>query len=138
MPVNATTPILNVSDVAASVAWFAQFGWRQGFLWPAGATPDFGSVCTDNAEIFLCLNGQGQRGTPAPAPEGQPATDGAWMSWWMASPAEVDALYAKAVSLGCVVLQAPADYPWGVREFGLRHPDGHVFRVSAGTGAADD
>jgi hypothetical protein len=26
----------------------------------------------------------------------------------------------------------PTDEPWGVREFHLRHPDGHTFRVSAG------
>jgi hypothetical protein len=26
----------------------------------------------------------------------------------------------------------PTDEPWNVREFHLRHPDGHTFRVSAG------
>ncbi len=25
----------------------------------------------------------------------------------------------------------PTDEPWGVREFHLRHPEGHTFRVSA-------
>jgi hypothetical protein len=25
----------------------------------------------------------------------------------------------------------PTDEPWGVREFHLRHPDRHTFRVSA-------
>ena len=27
----------------------------------------------------------------------------------------------------------PTDGPWDVREFKLRHPDGHTFRASAGT-----
>jgi hypothetical protein len=27
---------------------------------------------------------------------------------------------------------APTDEPWGVREFHLRHPDGHTFQVSSG------
>ena len=26
----------------------------------------------------------------------------------------------------------PTDEPWGVREFHLRHPDGHTFRIGAG------
>ena len=30
------------------------------------------------------------------------------------------------------------DEPWGVREFHLRHPDGHMFRVSGGLGEAED
>ena len=33
MPVRNVTPILNVSDVEASVAWFEKVGWREGFLW---------------------------------------------------------------------------------------------------------
>jgi len=28
----------------------------------------------------------------------------------------------------------PTDEPWGVREFHLRHPEGHTFRVSAPLG----
>jgi len=31
-----------------------------------------------------------------------------------------------------VVTMPPTDKPWGMREFHLRHPDGHVFRVGAG------
>jgi hypothetical protein len=26
----------------------------------------------------------------------------------------------------------PTDEPWGVREMHIRHPDGHVFRISKG------
>jgi len=29
------------------------------------------------------------------------------------------------------VSMPPTDEPWGVREFHLRHPDGHIFRVGA-------
>jgi hypothetical protein len=31
------------------------------------------------------------------------------------------------------VTHPPTNEVWGVREFHLRHPDGHTFRVSAGT-----
>jgi uncharacterized glyoxalase superfamily protein PhnB len=56
------------------------------------------------------------------------------MSWWMDSPADVDALHAIAVNNGMTVTFPPTNEPWGVREFHLRHPDGHTFRVSAGLG----
>lgn len=134
MPVNTITPILNVADIHASMAWFVQLGWRHGFAWPAGeAVPTFGSVQTDKVEIFLCRGAQGSRGTQRPRFPGDDATDGVWMSWWVENPAAVDALHAKAVALGYEVTRAPTDEAWGVREFHLRHPDGHTFRVSAGS-----
>ena len=47
MKVEQVVPILNVSDVAASVAWFGKLGWEKGFDWRAdpGGPIDFGSVC---------------------------------------------------------------------------------------------
>jgi hypothetical protein len=135
MTVKNVTPILNVSSVLESQSWFAKVGWRAGFTWPEGSeTPGFGSVCTDGAEIFLCVDAQGSRGTMLPKHLGDDRTDGVWMSWWLGSPAEVDALHAAAVEHGLQVTVPPGDRPWGVREFNLRHPDGHTFRVSAGLG----
>lgn len=135
MPVKNVTPILNVSSVADSMVWFESLGWKRGFSWPEGnATPDFGSVCSEKAEIFLCRGAQGSRGTIMPRFAGDDAIDGVWMSWWVSSPAEVDELHRTALSLGMIVTHPPTDEPWGVREFHLRHPDGHMFRVSAGLG----
>ena len=45
-------PILNVSDIQESFAWFEKLGWTRGFEW--GKPPDFGSVCSGECEIFLC------------------------------------------------------------------------------------
>jgi uncharacterized glyoxalase superfamily protein PhnB len=124
------TPILNVSDVGASIEWFEQFGWRRGFTWNEGGSiagaaaanangpAGFGSVCTDDTEMFLCLDGQGERGT--------------WVSWWVRNVAEVDAIHERALQVGAEITYPPTDEPWGIREFHLRHPDGHTFRVSAG------
>ncbi len=137
MTVRAVTPILNVSSIADSQAWFAKVGWRAGFSWPEGAAATFGSVCTDKAEIFLCVGAQGSRGTVAPKFPGDDDTDGVWMSWWVESPAEVDALYASVQAQGLIATYPPTDEPWGVREFHLRHPDGHMFRVSAGLNAEE-
>ena len=62
------TPILNVSDVSASLDWFEALGWERGIAW------DY------------------ERGMP------------------------------------------PTDEPRGIREFHLRHPDGHTFRVGCESG----
>ena len=42
--------------------------------------------------------------------------------------------YAKISrpAAGLEVTFPPTDMPWNVREMHLRHPDGHVFRVSRG------
>jgi hypothetical protein len=42
--------------------------------------------------------------------------------------------YDRCARAGLDTLQPPEDKPWGVREFGLRHPDGHVLRIGTGTG----
>lgn len=139
MPVQQLTPILNVASILDSQKWFESLGWQRGFTWPDGdPEPGFGAVCSEKAEIFLCRGAQGSRGTIMPKFPGNDETDGVWMSWWMKSPAEVDALHATALSLGYTVTYPPTDEPWGVREFHLRHPDGHMFRVGAGTGEAHD
>ncbi len=159
MSIKAVTPILNVSDVPASLAWFEGLGWRRGFTWGdggmiAGAADRnvhgparFASVCAgssesgeggeggaDSAQIFLCRNGQGSRGTVLPKFPGDDQTDGVWMSWWVESVAALDAMHAACVARGDLVTMPPTNEPWGVREFHLRHPDGHMFRVSSGLG----
>jgi len=135
MSIQSVSPILNVSNVAESQGWFEALGWRRGFTWPDGdGEPTFGAVRSERAEILLCRGAQGSRGTIMPKTPGDDDTDGVWMSWWMASPAEVDALHATAIGQGFIVTYPPTDEPWGVREFHLRHPDGHMFRVSAGIG----
>jgi len=144
MSVKSITPVLNVSSIGASFEWFESLGWKRGFSWNEGGMirgaaasnehgdAGFGSVCSNDAQIFLCRGGQGSRGKIAPKFPGDDQTDGVWMSWWMESPADVDRLHAIALEKKMIVTYPPTNEPWGVREFHLRHPDGHMFRVSAG------
>ena len=144
MPLTGLTPILNVSDIAASLAWFESLGWKRGFTWneagmiPAAADVNdagpatFGSVACGECEIFLCRGAQGSRDGRLPQFPGDDDTGGVWMSWWFAKPEEVDALHQLALERNLTVTWPPTDEPWGVREFHLRHPDGHTFRVGAG------
>lgn len=122
------TPILNVSDIRESFAWFEKLGWQKGWDW--GTPSSFGGVCSGDCEIFLCQNGQGGRNErPLPAAAGFEGDDGAgvWMSVWVD---DVDAIHRQCVDQGIEVTWPPTDEPWGVREMHVRHPDGHVFRIS--------
>jgi catechol 2,3-dioxygenase-like lactoylglutathione lyase family enzyme len=132
MDVYHLTPILNVSDMAASFDWFEKLGWKK--LWDWGTPPTFGAVGSGQVEIFLCLGAQGARGGPLPKFVGDDETGGVWTSWFLGSPAEVDAAHALALQHGMTVTHPPTNEPWGIREFHLRHPDGHTFRVGAGYG----
>ena len=42
---------------------------------------------------------------------------------------DVDGFHLRAVAAGAEVMKAPRDEPWGMREFGLRSPDGHRFML---------
>jgi len=128
------TPILNVSDVAASIAWFGKLGWKK--IWDWGEPLSFAGVGSGACAIYLCRDGQGGRGhggKPATfGPGGDERADqGVWMMLWVD---DVDAAHAECVAAGIEVTFAPKDMPWGVREMHIRHPDGHVFRVGHGIG----
>lgn len=46
---------------------------------------------------------------------------------------DVDELHRNALAAGAEVLKAPRDEPWGMRELGLRSPDGHRFMLGQPT-----
>lgn len=126
------TPILNVSDIEQSFAWFEKLGWTRGFDW--GTPPTFGAVCSGEFEIFLCRGAQGGRGRSALATTsgaGEMGDKGVWMSIWVD---DVDAVHRHCLAQGIEVTHPPTDEPWNVREMHIRHPDGHVFRISKGIG----
>jgi uncharacterized glyoxalase superfamily protein PhnB len=54
-----------------------------------------------------------------------------WMSIWVD---DVDAVHRRCVEQGLEITWPPTDMGWNVREMHVRHPDGHVFRVSQGKG----
>jgi hypothetical protein len=131
MIAHGLTPILNVSNIAESFAWFERLGWRKGFQW--GEPPTFGSVCSGKCEIFLCQGAQGGRGkgtnTTTFDDVGESADKGVWMSVWVEN---VDEIHQHCLAHGIEVTWPPTDQPWGVREMHIRHPDGHVLRISQG------
>ena len=126
------TPILSVTDIRTSFAWFEKLGWKK--LWDWGDPPTFGAVGSGVAELFLCQGGQGGRGKGANrftfGQNGDETSDrGVWMSVWVD---DVDEVHKRCLAEGLDVTFPPTDMPWNVREMHVRHPDGHVFRVSKG------
>lgn len=130
MMVHRITPILNVSNLEQSFTWFEKLGWRKGWDW--GSPPTFGGVRCGHCELFLCLNGQGGRDTGGSRPSyglgsNQATEQGVWMTVWVD---DVDELHERCTAQGIDIACAPMDLPWGVRELHVRHPDGHVLRLS--------
>lgn len=129
MNVQHLSPILNVTHLEESFAWFAKLGWTRD--WDFGDPPDFGAVRCGDCDIFLCTDGQGSRGDRTPSVEDTDYTTGNWIYLHLASPAEIDALHARAQQLGLTVTEPPMDKPWNAREVHIRHPDGHTLRIGA-------
>jgi hypothetical protein len=132
MQARRLTPILNVSNIQESFAWFEKLGWTKAWDW--GEPPTFGGVCSGECEIFLCQNGQGGRGksdfTATFGPGSSEAAEKAvWMSIWVD---DVDTIHQRCVEQRLDVTWPPTDMPWNAREMHVRHPDGHVFRISRG------
>src|SRR6059058_4198580 len=100
-------PILNVSNIRESFAWFEKLGWTKAWDW--GDPPTFGGVCSGECEIFLCENGQGGRGksnsTMTFGPEGE-ADKGVWMSIWVD---DVDSIHQHCREQGLEITWPPTD-----------------------------
>lgn len=102
------------------------------FVTDWGSPPTFACVGAGEHEIFLCQDAQGgrRRGDPAALSgfEGSDVADqGAWISIMVD---DVDAIHKHCLEQKLEITWPPTDVAWGAREMHLRHPDGHVFRIS--------
>ncbi len=121
------TPILNVSDVNASVAWFQKLGWSLAYAFG----DSFACLRFGWGQLFLSRDSQGLRGGNPVGPGVGDDAGATWHCWWMASPAEVDLVHRLAIDAGVIVVSPPENKPWGERELRIAHPEGHVIRVTA-------
>lgn len=138
MIAKAVNPILNVSNIRESFAWFEKLGWTKSWEW--GDPPTFAAVCSGKVEIFLCQGCQGGRGrSPVQATFGHDGKEdgdrGVWMSIWVD---DVDEVYRHCLAQGIEIAFPPTDMEWNAREMHIRHPDGHVFRIGTGIEESED
>src|SRR5690349_11870522 len=84
--VRDVTPILNVSDITSTFAWFEKWNWRKAWEWSTPAR--FGSVERDGCEIFVCQGAQGSKGRGSNSrtfgPLGEQTSDHG-VGWWSGS-----------------------------------------------------
>ena len=121
-------PVLPVSDVNRAARWFRDIlGFELDFI--AGETPSYARVKKGDRRI----GGKEGKGW------GDPVYIRLWQCNTRDAPRwrgeivihvgnDIDGLHAAYVKRGVMVVEPPASQPWGLREFAIREPDGHVLR----------
>ena len=133
MKVHHLTPILNVSDIQQSFDWFEKLGWQKAWDW--GTPPTFGGVCCDDSRD-LSLRRRARRSRPHRFADDV-------RSWFGRGRARraCGCRCGSTTSTPCIGAASSKasrsrgrrpNMAWGTREMHVRHPDGHVFRVSQG------
>ncbi|MCG8469538.1 MAG: VOC family protein [Gemmatimonadetes bacterium] len=123
---DSVQPVLMARDVAASVRFYERLGFRQIFQ-DDPAEPRYAAVRRDGVEIHLQWHDLSQWAVAIDRPTYR----------FVAS--EIDQLYEEFQSDRELVSEiasdspwaAPAETPWGTREFHVRDPDGnglHFYR----------
>jgi catechol 2,3-dioxygenase-like lactoylglutathione lyase family enzyme len=108
------TPVFNVGDLAASIAYYVDvLGFTVDWTDPGGVA----SVSRDRCCIFLC---QGDQGLP-----------GAWI--WIGV-GDVEVLHAELRTKGARVRHSPTNYYWAC-EMQIQDLDGNVLRIGSDTKA---
>jgi uncharacterized glyoxalase superfamily protein PhnB len=131
MPIVRVTPILNVASIPVSLRWFESLGWQRSFSWNSKGPIAKAADANEHGEADFAGARVGEVDVFFSQTPGHQRRDVTFLSWWMSSTAEVDELYKRAKELSYRIVREPFDAPWGVREFHLQHPDGHVMRVGA-------
>lgn len=141
LEVQHITPILNVSSVTESMRWFEKLGWKRSFSWnqvgmianaadaDEDGEADYGGVTSGEVEIFLCQDDEGAK--KSDSPPSMAGNDGVWMTWWLPTVDAVERFYSQVMNVGVPIVMPITNQPWNAIEFRIKHPDGHVFRVSA-------
>ena len=104
--------VLAVRDLALSTKYYMDvLGFRKDPIDAAG----WSFLRRDSVSVML-----GECSKALPAGE---LGDHSYYAYWNVE--GIDELYRELLSKGALVVFAPTNQPWGLREFGMRTPDGH-------------
>jgi uncharacterized glyoxalase superfamily protein PhnB len=109
--------VLAVRDLEVSTRYYKDV---LGFTQDPIDAPGWSFLTRDNFRVML-----------GECPDEKPASEldnHSYFAYWNVD--DVDGFYQEIVARGALVSSAPANKPWGLREFGLRTPDGH--RITCG------
>ncbi|HEY6381831.1 MAG TPA: VOC family protein [Pseudolabrys sp.] len=127
-----TAVTLGVRDLQASARFYETIGFRRKFR----ATGDE-IVFLDGGGVVLALWDWDKLAQDAVLPgRTQPSFRGATFAWNCATPAEVDAIFARAIQAGAGVLRKPEKTDYGGYRGYFSDPDGHAWEVVQAPGFA--
>ena len=92
---------------------------------PAGAVAMFGL----EGGVTLALYPRSELAKDAGIAEGRQQSGEFSIGQLVSSPADVDALLARAEQAGATVTDAPHERPWGIYSGYFRDPDGHLWEI---------
>ena len=116
MPILKSDPVLAVHDLDASAVWY-----RDVLACEVDAVePGNWTFCRAGAVTFML-------GRCPDVPAAREIGDHSYIAYLRVD--DVEAYHDRALAAGAEVLKELRDEPWGMREFGLRSPDGHRFMV---------
>lgn len=119
-PIRSTTTLLVYDDLAAAHRYLVDtFGLTAGELECAeDGRPVHGELFAGDQAIWLHPSGEDYRSPPSL---------GGVSSMVAVGVADADAHHAAALERGADILKAPVDQPYGVREYGARDLEGHLW-----------
>lgn len=114
--ITGSDPVLAVHDLDDSGAWYRDVLGCQ----IAEVDPGNWVFCRSGGVTFML-------GRCPDVPAASEIGDHSYVAYLHVD--DVDGFHQRAVAAGAEVVKAPRDEPWGMREFGLRSPDGHRFML---------
>jgi len=109
--------VLAVPDLAASAAWYRDV---LGFTIRDVGDPGWRLLVHGDCVIFA-----GECPDAIPARE---IGDHSYFAYWLVD--DVDDVHRRVTAAGTEIVKGLCSEPWGMREFGLRTPDGHRIMIA--------
>jgi PhnB protein len=129
MPAYSTprvTPYLYYTDLRAAWQWLEKaFGFRLRHPEPAGVVTHAEMSIEDDGVLMMGCPGPGYRN---PKQLGQ-HTQNVYVRV-----TDIDRHFARAIAAGAVVLDKPANQPYGDRRYGVEDPEGHRWYFAQSVG----
>ena len=114
--INHTMYVLAVADLNATATFFSDV---LGFKVHDLGDPGWRMFVRDSCRLMA-----------GHCPDAMPATelgDHSYFAYWVVE--DVDTFYQEVVNKGAELVKPLRSEPWGMREFGLRTPDGHRIMI---------
>jgi uncharacterized glyoxalase superfamily protein PhnB len=132
MPTASVIPVLAYPDVAEAAAWLSKaFGFRERLR-----------IGSHRVQLVYGDGAIVAAGGPALAGSGSREDDAQAGTGWrdhsiMVRVEDVDAHFDRAVAAGAWIVDPPADYPYGERQYTAQDPGGHRWTFSASIADVD-